>query len=138
LCGPIKKQDGRANGKRQHGGQPWVKEDVEHFLILDVEHHILTPPQHKVDPNFQSLCCGLGGNDLLIFSRNSTFLRKPIRSCFPNIDGIRNRKSVKCQEDCNKKEKSQTSSLLMLLLLPPPSPKNDMKKNYPNFHHFDA
>jgi len=39
---------------------------------------------------------------------------------------------------CNKKEKLQTSSLLLLLLLQLPLPKNDQKKNCPNFHHFGA
>jgi len=88
-CGPRKKHDGRASGKRQRGGQPGVRKDVEHFLIVDVEHHIQTPPQHKVGPDLQSLCCGLGGSDLLLFYRNNAFLREPISSRFPGIDGVR-------------------------------------------------
>jgi hypothetical protein len=61
----------------------------------------------------------------LLFCRNDTFLKKPIRSHIPSIDDVRSRKNVKCQEDSNKKEKPQTS---LLLLLSWPSPKNDEKK----------
>ncbi len=48
------------------------------------------------------------------FSRNNTFLKKPIRSRFP-VSMTFAIGSVKCQEDCNKKEKAQTSSPLLLL-----------------------
>ncbi len=62
----------------------------------------------------------LGDSDLLLFSRNNTFLKRPIRSRLPSIDDVRNRKNAKCQEDSNKKEKPQTS--LLLLLSKPPIP----------------
>ncbi len=43
-CGPRSEHDRRASGKRQCGCQPGVRKSVEHFLIVDVEHDIQTPP----------------------------------------------------------------------------------------------
>nr|GLL22999.1 hypothetical protein Itr_chr03CG21110 [Ipomoea trifida] len=52
---PRDKHHERASSQRKSGGEPREREGIQHLLVVDIEHHIQSPPGCKVDSNLDFL-----------------------------------------------------------------------------------